>query len=345
MKSLNFKRKETAQLRYLNEKVSDKGKTRLNWDRVVYLSILGLIVFFVLRYFFMHSFYISANGQVLFENLEISHTEDLRISRFFIAEGDEVKEGDTLFTYMIEEIDLESTGDKEKGNTWAEKEMYNLRKDIDLNNSQIQGDRELIASYKDQLSKLETEVMLGAANERDLNNLEYQISKLETSISLAQSENAVLAQQIAEIQSRIDAAVEGSTSLETASLSRAFLSPINGYVSNIYKEPYEVALKSHLIMKIHQADLVHIKGYFDQEDLKYVKEGDHVSVDFPDGSESEGVIDRFYASTVLLPQEFQEKYEPVKRTIAVDIKPAEGSDLDIWKRYYKLSVKLSKSTF
>ncbi len=48
MKSLNFKRKENAQIRYLEEKVTGKKRARFNWDRVVYLSILGLIVFFVL---------------------------------------------------------------------------------------------------------------------------------------------------------------------------------------------------------------------------------------------------------------------------------------------------------
>ena len=82
MKSLNFKRQENAKLRYLEEKVTGKSSSRINWDRIVYLSILGLIVFFVLRYFFLHSFYITADGQVLFETVEIGETQDIRIERF-----------------------------------------------------------------------------------------------------------------------------------------------------------------------------------------------------------------------------------------------------------------------
>jgi cell division protein FtsL len=78
--------------------------------------------------------------------------------------------------------------------------MYALQKSIELNNSQIASDEKLMNSYKSQLKRLENEVILGAATERDLNNLEYQISKLETTISLAQSENEVLAKQINDLK-------------------------------------------------------------------------------------------------------------------------------------------------
>ncbi len=350
MKSLNFKRKENAQIRYLEEKVTGKKRARFNWDRVVYLSILGVIVFFVLRYFFLNNFYITANGQVIFDNVDISQTEDIRIDKFYYSEGDNIKVGDTLFSYLIEdpafatEIEAVSNGGNESN--WAEREMYSLQKSIDLNNSQIRGDRQLLASYKSQLNQLENEVILGAANERDLQNLEYQISKLETSISLTQSENGVLNKQLSALKNGEEEVANTVTAgPQEFSPYRVFVSPIDGYISRIFKEPFEVALKSEMIIKIHQSDSVHIKGYFEQKDLKYVKVDDHVSILFPDGQESEGVIDRFYSSTVIMPEEFQKKFEPVKRTIAVDIKPAEGSDLDLWKRYYKLSVELTKRTF
>lgn len=347
MKSLNFKRQENAKLRYLEEKVTGKSSSRFNWDRIVYLSILGLIVFFVLRYFFLHSFYITADGQVLFETVEIGETQDIRIERFLIEEGDNMKVGDTLFTYLIEdpnEFAIKSNEAASNQSNWAEREMYALQKSIELNNSQIASDEKLMNSYKSQLKRLENEVILGAATERDLNNLEYQISKLETTISLAQSENEVLAKQINDLKNN-KAGVQKKEEPATFSPYRAFVSPIDGYIARIFKEPYEVALKSQVIMKVHRADSVHVKGYFDQEDLKYVNVGDMVDVSFPDGKESEGVIKRFYTSTVLIPEEFQEKYEPAKRTIAVDIVPAPGADLEIWKRYYKLSVKLRKRTF
>ena len=336
-------------MRYLEEQVMGKGKSRFNWDRLVYMTILALIVFFVLRYFFIHNFYISANGQVLFQTLDISETQDVRIDQFYFEEGENMSAGDTLFTYIVEDpnADISGMGGETEGgqSNWAEREMYSLQKSIDLNNSQISSDKRLLNSYKSQLSRLENEVILGTASERDLNNLEYQISKLETSISLAHSENSVLRKQIDALTNNETPVQQMEDVPATFSPFRAYVSPIDGYISRIYKESYEVALKSQVIMKIHRADSVHVKGYFEQEDLKYVNVGDIVDVSFPDGKESEGVIRRFYNSTVIIPEEFQKKFEPAKRTIAVDIVPAPGADLDIWKRYYKLSVKLTKRTF
>lgn len=352
MKSLNFKRQENAQLRFIEEQVTGKRKSRFNWDRIVYLTILGLIVFFVLRYFYLQNFYIAADGQIIFDSIEISETEDLRIEKYYFDEGDNVLKGDTLFTYLIEDPTLAMANaapdeaSSSSSGTWADREIYSLQKSIELNNSQVRGDRDLLESYKKQLKRMENDVILGTASERDLNNLEYQISKLETSISMVKSENGVLIKQLNALKANgeLDSAM---VSVQNQSFSpyRAFISPVDGYVARIYKEPYEVALKSQVILNIYQADSVYVKGYFEQEDLRYVKVGDIISVNFPDGQVSEGIIKRFYSSTVLIPQEFQKKFEPAKRTIAGDIIPGPNSDLELWKRYYKLSVKLTKRTF
>lgn len=351
MKSLNFKREENAQLRYIEEQVTGKRKSRFNWDRIVYLTILGLIVFFVLRYFFLQNFYISADGQIIFDSVEISETEDLRIEKYFIDEGDNIRKGDTLFTYLIQDPTLAmanaaADAANNSGSSWAERELYSLQKSVELNNTQIKGDRDLLESYKKQMKRMENDVILGTASERDLINLEYQISKLETSINLVKSENSVLIKQLnaLKLNGKTTAATTAAQ-LKGFSPYRAFVSPVDGYIARIYKEPYEVALKSQVILNIYQADSVYVKGYLEQEDLRYVKIGDIIDVNFPDGQVSEGVIKRFYSSTVLVPEEFQKRFEPAKRTIAVDIIPAPTSDLELWKRYYKLSVKLSKRTF
>lgn len=348
MKSLNFKRQENAQLRYIEEQVNGKRKSRFNWDRIVYLTILGLIVFFILRYFYLENFYIAADGQIIFDSIEVSETEDLRIEKYYVNEGDNVVKGDTLFTYLIEDPNLvmDNASADEASSSWVDREIYSLQKSIVLNNSQVRGDRDLLESYKKQLKRLENDVILGTASERDLNNLEYQINKLETSISLVKSENGVLIKQLNALKANGEMVSE-MVSVQNQSFSpyRAFISPVDGYVARIYKEPYEVALKSQVILNIYQADSVYVKGYFEQEDLRYVKVGDIISVNFPDGQVSEGIIKRFYSSTVLIPEEFQKKFEPAKRTIAVDIMPGPNSDLELWKRYYKLSVKLTKRTF
>jgi hypothetical protein len=111
------------------------------------------------------------------------------------------------------------------------------------------------------------------------------------------------------------------------------------------KQPFEVALKTETIMALHEPKNVHIRGYFNQKDLADLHEGDIVNIEFPDGAKSKGRIERFEFSTRILPEEFQKKFEPTTRTLAVDILPLDKNDLNLWRKYFKLSVKISKRTF
>jgi multidrug resistance efflux pump len=348
MKSLNFKRKDDSHLRFILE---DKTKRRsnFNWDKLIYLSILGIILFFSLRYFYFSVFYIQADGQILFEDVDISYTDDIRVEAFFVEEGDDVQKGDTLFSFLTEDIiyggdDFVSVG---SSSNWSDRETYSLKKSIDLNASKIRSDKQLLASYKSQLNRLENEIILGTSSDKELSNLTYQIKKLESVIELNLSENIILSRQLKEIQNKenSDQARDSlSNSLDKISY-KYYTAPIDGYIATLYKQPYEVAIRNQVIMNLYQSNLVHVQGYFNQEDLKYIEVGDEVNVKFADGKESVGIINRFYASTIILPAEFQKKFEPIKRTIAVDVVPAPNSDISIWQRYYKMSVTLTKRTF
>ncbi len=103
MKSLNFKRKDDSYLRYLEENKRRKAETPFNWDRFIYLSILVIFFLFLVRYAYKSMFYIEGNGQVLFEKVDIRHTDDIRILEFYKEEGDDVTIGDTLFTYFLDD--------------------------------------------------------------------------------------------------------------------------------------------------------------------------------------------------------------------------------------------------
>ncbi len=106
-----------------------------------------------------------------------------------------------------------------------------------------------------------------------------------------------------------------------------FYSPFSGMVTRIYFDSYEVALKGQKIMDIFQPTGVRIKAFFEQKDLKYVKKGKEVMIEFPDGEKIKGKISRFYFASLALPPEFQKKYEPLHRSIAVDILPINPESL------------------
>ncbi|MCH2234431.1 MAG: hypothetical protein MK078_09285 [Crocinitomicaceae bacterium] len=380
MKSISFKRKGDSYLRYMDEKEIQKQKSPFNWDRFIYIALLVVLAFFIGRFMLNHYFYIEGNGQVLFENVDIRHTDDIRILEFAIEEGQDVKIGDTLFTYFLDDdlfgngggggSNSVTIGGKSKPDSWIERELYNLRKNVALNNARIKDDKKLLALYEEDLERVRNEVILDAVSHTNLENLEYQISKLESAININESENSVMYRQIKYLEGLIvdeqdlDVTIEQNSTgggggnntfglepqhmlagIEQIQDFKVFTCPIDGTVTRLNKQAYEVALKTETILSIHQASHVHIKGFFDQTDLKYLSEGDLVNLEFADGTESVGMINRFYSATYILPEEFQKKFEPTTRTLAADIIPISTEDLEIWKKYYKLSVTISKRTF
>ncbi|MGV6861907.1 MAG: hypothetical protein ACWA41_09050 [Putridiphycobacter sp.] len=382
MKSLNFKRKDDSYLRYLEENKRKKAETPFNWDRFIYLTLLIIFILFLLRYAYKSYFFIEGNGQVLFEKVDIRHTDDVRILEFFKEEGEDVKIGDTLFTYFLDDdlfgggngggsnsVSISSAG---KSNSWIDREIYNMKKNIDLNKVRINDYKAMLEAYKSDLIRVQNEVILDAVSHTNLENLEYRIEKTENDIAVYESQNKIYRKQLAYLyelkKSEEDATknqfdikqeskggnFSGVGNIDESNLLAGmydkqgfnyFTCPIKGNITRILKQPFEVALKTENIMSLHQPRNVHIRGYFNQEDLGDIMVGDIVDVTFPDGTESVGKVQRFEFSTRILPEEFQKKFEPTTRTIAVDILPMDENGLELWKKYFKLSVKISKRTF
>lgn len=347
MKSVQFKRKNSM-LRVMPE---DKIVRKINWDKTIYLFLLFIGGLLFLRFVFYRTLYVEAEGQVLFQNVNIRLTDDARILRFHKKEGDVVKIGDSLFTYFK---DLNNQGDpgysasveiKRESADWIQKERFNINKSIMLNNLEIIEQKELLESYKKGLNTYRNEVMLDVVPKIKLESIENEMIKLRSNIQKLSSTNAELKRYLGTLtpnyfNSKYRSIPPGSKNQDT--LVKVFYSPIEGTVTRTYLQPYETALKTDNILSIHKGENIYIKAFFEQEDLKSIHDSDQVTITFPDGSKSVGVIKRFYYATYQLPEEFQKKYEPVTRSLAADVVPADTSELRKWKAYYKLSVGIKK---
>jgi hypothetical protein len=357
LKSIDFKRKDSV-IRVMNE---DTNKPKRNWDRVIYIVFLSLVGLFLSYYAINKIFFIRADGQVLFENVSIRLTDDCRLIAYQRDEGDTVRVGDSLFTYTLDKDNLWGNLALGGGITatsydnewdWIEKEKYALSKKIALNNIDVTESNALIASYKSEIQRLQNEVVLDVLPKNRLEYVQNEILRLTTAIQKLTSENNQLYGLIKQLngmnkQSQVKSTKSGSMhggggSDQDENGVRVFYSPIDGTVTRIYTRQFEVALKSEQIMAIHKNTPMYVKGFFDQADLDYFKEGDLVNIEFPDGTKSKGLIKRFYYATYPLPDEFQKRYEPTTRTISADIYPVTDSEYSHWRAFYKMSVSISK---
>jgi multidrug resistance efflux pump len=356
LKSIDFKRKDSV-IRVVNE---DVKKPKRNWDRVIYIVFLSLVFFFLGYYAINKIFFIKADGQVLFENVSIRLTDDCRIIEFQKEEGDTVKVGDSLFVYTLDKDNLWGNISLNGGITatsydnewdWIEKEKYALMKKVALNKIDITESSALIGSYKNEIQRLQNEIILDVLPKNRLEYVQNEILRLNTAIAKLSSENNQLYGLLKQLNSMVktsrvkstkSGSIGGAGNGDDENGIRVFYSPIDGTVTRIYTHQFEVALKSEQIMAIHKNTPMYVKGFFEQEDLSYFKEGDLVNIEFPDGTESKGLIKRFYYATYQLPDEFQKRYEPTTRTIAADIYPVNDNEYEHWRAFYKMSVSVTK---
>ena len=163
MKSINFQRNKSL-IRVVNEQQKVKKTKQRNWDRILYVGLLGLFVLFMGYYFFSKYVYVHAYGHVIIENTHIRLTDDARIIEFYVHEGDSLQKNDTLFSYALDRDDdingqssqalsIGSITGASKDDWWV-KELFALKKKITLNNIDVSENGSLIANYKSEIKRL-----------------------------------------------------------------------------------------------------------------------------------------------------------------------------------------------
>jgi len=366
MKSINFQRNKGI-IRVVNEEKIRKSR---NWDRVIYIALLIVFLLLILYYIIHKYFFVSANGQVLLESLNIRLADDARIYDFKVDEGDSIHINDTLFAYASvlnnnsgnygsNPMSATSTGD----DNWWRKEIYNLNKKISINLTDINKNKQLIENYRSELTRLTNEAILDALPKARLEQLKVEITRLSAENEKLENENMQLKGMIGSVphtsstyKSNVHYYGGGGSSKskknknevkynfsgEYLSPPKFFLSPIEGVVTRLHISPYETALKDESIISLNKNYKLLIKVFLEQENVSDVKVGDLFKIEFPDNSESVGVLKQFYFSTFAMPEEFQKKYEPTTRTVAADLYPLNNEEAKKWKAYYKMSVKITK---
>jgi len=367
MKSVNFQRNKSM-IRVVNEKGG--AKKQRNWDRIMYLCLMSLFLVFIVYYLISKYAFIHANGHVIIESTHIRLTDDARILDLRVNEGDSIQKGDTLFCYAVDnDRGGEGTGlsignlEMSTSDNWWMKEAYGLQKKILLNRVSISENNALINTYRGELKRLTNEVILDVLPKTRLEYVQNEILRLSSENKKLETENSEMqrlsnglaptpdkkrlsAKQVAmNTGNSVEEGTENTFSDEWLSEPKYFRSPVSGVATRVFTHTYETALKSEDIMTIHKTQPAFIKAYFDQEDLRHFKVGDQFTVKFPDGTESEGVLRRFYVATYTLPEEFQKKYEPTTRSIAGDIYPLDSMEIKKWRVFYKMSVDITKTKF
>lgn len=381
MRSSGFKRNKAG---LSSDEFVTPVKPRHNIGRIIYLTILlGILVFFGV-YFFKKIFYINADGQVIFKNVDIRLTENARIYSFYKVEGDSVRKGDTLFSYiprprldsrsgefLLSSTDstvsaYDNTRNKELIN-WLEREVFNQKIKIEANQVLYKSLNNLLKAKRKELKKVENLTVLEAVPRSYYENAIKDTLELRFRMDQVIAENRNLNGLVRDMMTKLDnlkVQYDSLTREYQSSVSMVnrnadpnnfstgmtgeieyFISPLNGFMNNIYLSEFETVTAQDNIVSIQQTNQIFIRAYFDQKDIDKLKENAVVKIVFPDNTRKKGYIKRFYYGTYTLPEEFQKRYESVKRTVAADIYPLSEDEAQHWKLFHKLGVKVSFSKY
>ncbi len=371
MKSVNFKRRGT-EIRTLPE---ETRTSRRKWDRITYVFILIILLAFGIYYASTKLLYTRAQGQVMYENVDIRLLSNCRITKYFVHEYDSVRVGDTLFEYIDDKDDAvkksiteiyegEGGGGGGSDNSGLQRDVQSKRDKISSLEAKRKENLSLINSFEAELERIRASVILGVLPQSRLDIRQNEITHLK-------AENIRLTEEISEarkslgsiraelgnsnqsggsnsktvIISEVPLTSDNSGLAELEKKKKYFISPINGSINRIYTLEFETALRDEVVLAIHKKSPIFIRSYFEQEDLAQVAIGEEFTVTFPDGTVSKGILKSFYYSTIPLPEEFQKQYEPISRSIVGDIYPANREEADLWKNFYKMSVDVSQSKY
>ena len=321
-------------------------KKKVNWHRIIYLTLLLLGLLFIGRKLYYNHQTILADGQIELPKQTIKFTSDIQILNFFIQKGEYVNPGDTIFTYKIltDQIDANPLNPEQKSKDWIIKEKMTYQKNIALNLIQIQNKKDLLDLLNESLHVKEKLLLGGVHKEyREYSELQEQKARIQSEILALKKENIVYQKFI----QNLNIEETNNQQLDQSKFNwineiKYYIAPTDGRISEIFYGINEICYKKEELLTILKKEGAFINTFFDPDELPYLNVGDQVMISFPDGSKSEGLISKFHMNTYELPSEFQNKYEPTKRNIVAEVVPIHRKEINNWKNFYKMNVKVEK---
>lgn len=323
------------------------------WDRWIYLSILLLILFSLLRWMISSWIFNYADGFLMQQQFDVKFTSDIRILDYHTKEGDKINKGDTLFSYelysdlaMLKSLKQDSVkyivSDVALQNDIAAFEAEISKKNILLKDIQnrihhwkSERKRKESLVYLDQITPIEL-----STTDRQIDDLQFQYKTTNAEISALRFQKSTL------LSTNLKKNTFLKSQNKSSDLKNFYISTISGNLDRFRIAAGQAVYKSEIITSItHQGQFV--RAYINVEDLDDFHEGDLVSIKLPYGFNSTltGKVKKMYSiSEIRDTSSISTNIKDEKYGVVMDIVPMEGKTWENVK-ISNIPVKVRKLKF
>lgn len=326
-----------------------KKVKKVPWQRWTFIAFLLLLISVIAYRTLANLWMIKANGQIEVKKQTVHFAQDIKLTKFFVEEGTHVQKGDTLFRYspIVEEYTSTSVTNFDRPQDWVEKQKIDLSSKIAVKKFEVEELTGRIVDMQELLEMKRKMILLGSVNDKNpYEQLRLQLEQLKLHLESAKKEKSYLQKLMYSLKKKETLGSRVTTTNKSLQEHKTyFVSTMDGIIGQINFNPNETCFRREEVLTIHELEDMKIKVYFDPVEMKYLKAGDDVNITFPDGSQSNGIIENFHVATYALPDEFQKKYEPTTRNIVANVMLS--NDVERYKlmNFYKMNVRITKSRF
>ena len=319
--------------------LADTGKPSLGSriTRWIYFSVLIALVLYIVWYAVFRFFYIDNRGLVEADRTRIASSRGGRILDLPAKNGDHVRKGELLARLKSpNDCDVPAVSKAQEETP----ELRSLRRKQLSDRTQL---RVLLQQRKEKKTRLQhmkyrhaMELSIsGAASQRlkledDMLRIGGEIRSLRAMIPLRKKD-------IQHLQAMLKLG-----EISPGCRDEVIHAPYNGTIVSKDHWPFEVMQRTEPIMDIIADDAsVHIESYFRNDAFETLHIGMHLTVFFPDGSQSRAKVTAIKSTSLAFPnREFHDDYLPFRTRILAIIEPVDEADVVLWKQFNQMEVEV-----
>jgi len=302
---------------------------KANITQMIYFLILIAAVGYLIFIFSKRYWYYEELGVVEVEKTIISSSRGGRIASINITEGKNLKAKDKIAAIEASRSDcvIEHDGRIDK-----------LRFEIDSNIAKRNLLRTQLAAGKQAEKKYELRRALEL--DRGLIGNTERIKREQETVA---NDIALLSKQIVLQNQRLEKLqqYQKQISLPKECYNEQIQSPFDAVVTAVHKRSKEFAQRGEAIVTLikHTAP-VRVEVYLDRDVLKYIKIGNKLDLEFPDGTKSQGSIREINSAAYTATERQLDHYKPYESDIRVHLQPIDDKTRNLWLGYDRMEVKV-----